>query len=85
MTALYDAILATVPRHHVVTVDTLRDAIDAAQLTTFERGEIFRHGVRMGYLQALPTWVPSTHAPAKHRAVRQYRRTAKPVRPGVAA
>jgi hypothetical protein len=76
----YRDILATIPPRAQTSTNTLREAIDAAQLTTFERGELFRFGSRHGYLEPLMLWEPSTAPAAKGRYVRCYRRTSKPVR-----
>ena len=80
--ARYANLIASIPTHHQVSINTLRERIEAAQLNTYERGALFRYGVRMGYLTALDHWEPSTAPEAKYRHVRCYRRTVKPV-PGV--
>ena len=78
--ARYLNILATVPPHVQASMNTLREVVDAAQLNQFERGELFRYGVRHRYLTALMLWEPSTAPAAKSRWIRCYRRTTKPVR-----
>jgi hypothetical protein len=78
--ARYRNLLAAIPRGHQASMNTMRELIDAAQLTRFERGEIWRYGVRHKYLTALDHWEPSTAPLAKGRHVRTYRRTSKPVR-----
>lgn len=80
MSLRYDTILATVTPGQTCTVDTLRDVIEAAQLTRFERGELFRHGIRAGLLTTRHLTVASTHPAAKARRVQIYERTHKPVR-----
>jgi hypothetical protein len=78
--ARYRNLLASIPRGHQASMNTMRELIDAAQLTRFERGEIWRYGVRHGYLVALNVrGEPSTDPAAKGRLVCQYRRTSKPV------
>jgi hypothetical protein len=78
--ARYLNLLATISPRAQASMNTLREHIDQAQLTVFERGEIWRYGVRHGYLVALDHWEASTSPAAKGRYVRTYRRTAKPVR-----
>lgn len=78
-------VLATVPPRTQASMNTLRDRANDAQLTTFERGELFRYGVRHGYLVALDHWEASTSPAAKCRYVRCYRRTSKPVGTGAKA
>lgn len=82
VTCRYLNILATIPPRAQTSMNTLRPVIEDAQLSTFERGELFRYGVRHGYLVALDHWEPSTSPAAKGRYVRCYRRSTKPV-PGV--
>lgn len=74
-----DLLAAMQPRTQVST-NTERGRIDAAQLNAFERGELWRFGVRHGYLKPLMLWQASTAPAAKGRFVRCYRRTSKPVR-----
>lgn len=76
----YLNLLATVPPRTQASMNTLRERVQDAQLTTFERGELFRYGVRHGYLVALNVrGEPSTDPAAKGRLVSLYRRTTKPV------
>lgn len=77
--ARYLNLIEAMPLRAQVSINTERERIDAAQLTTFEHGELWRFGVRHGYLTALMLWEPSTSPAAKGRYVRCYRRTAKPV------
>lgn len=78
----YMNLLAAMPSRHQVSINTERERVQAAQLNQWESGELFRYGVRHGYLVALDHWEPSTSREAKCRHVRCYRRTSKPV-PGV--
>ncbi len=79
--ARYLNLLATINPRAQASMNTLREHIDQAQLSTFERGEIWRYGVRHGYLVALNVrGEPSTDPAAKGRRVSLYRRTTKPVR-----
>lgn len=76
-------LLAAMTPGAVVSMNTEREHIDTVQLTTFEHGELWRYGVRHGYLEALNVrGEPSTDPAAKGRLVCQYRRTRKAV-PGV--
>lgn len=77
--ARFRNLLAAIPARAQCSINTERERIEAAQLTTFEHGELWRYGVRHGYLTALMLWEPSTSPAAKHRYVRCYRRTSKPV------
>lgn len=74
-----------------VTVDLIRDELDAAQTSSAERSGAFTAACTDGYLTGvfllLPWWsldpihaaVPSHHPAAKGRLVKLYRRTDKPV------
>jgi hypothetical protein len=76
----YANLLAAMTPGAVVSMNTERERIDAAQLTRFERGEVWRYGVRHGYLVALDRrGEPSTDPAAKGRLVCLYRRTRKAV------
>lgn len=77
--ARYRNLLASIPAHAQCSVNSERERIDAAQLTTYEHGELWRYGVRHGYLTALMLWEPSSAPSAKRRYVRCYRRTSKPI------
>lgn len=63
----------------VLTIDSVRDEVEARQLTNHERGQCFRDAVSAGYLVATRTVQPSTHPPAKGRLVERYVRTTKRV------
>ena len=76
----YRDIIATIPSRAQCSANHQADVIDAAQLTNHERGELWRYGVRQGYLTPLMLWEPSTSPAAKGRHVRQYRRTTTPIR-----
>ncbi len=77
--ARYRNLLSAMPPRAQVSMNTERERIEAAQLTTFEHGELWRYGVRHGYLTALVLWEPSTAPAAKRRYCRCYRRTSKPI------
>lgn len=76
----------------LVTIDHIRDELDAAGLSSAEKSGAFRTAAFEGYLTgvflALPglnvdhpvhAAVPSTHPAGKGRYVKVWRRTAKPV------
>ena len=77
--ARYLDLLASIPARAQCSINTERERVEAAQLSTFEHGELWRYGVRHGYLTPLMLWEPSTSPAAKGRWVRCYRRTSKPV------
>lgn len=75
-----------------VTADTIRDQLDAADLSSAEKSGAFKAACRDGYLTgvflSLPGFdiahpihaaVPSTHDAGKGRYVKLYRRTSAPV------
>ena len=77
--------LAHIAPGHEVTVDLIRDALDASQATSREIGDGLAQACRDGYLTGLgPAGYalcrPSTHPAAKARLVRVYRRTRKAIR-----
>ena len=76
------------PDGYYVTVDTVREAFDAAQCTSAERGGAFRTACIQGFLRpvtvalgerTVAVTVPTDHPEGKGRLVRLYRRTAKKV------
>lgn len=83
--------ISTIPTGNGVTVDVIRDELEAAQCSSAEKGDAFRVACSDGYLTGvfmlLPWWsldpihaaVPSHHPAAKGRLVKLYRRTAQPV------
>lgn len=83
--------IANIAPNTYVTVDTIRDALDAAQLSSPERSGGLRTACADGYLRPvyhlLPGFslepvhvaVPSTHPAAKGRHILVWRRTAKQV------
>jgi hypothetical protein len=82
--------IATLPDGYYVTADTVREAFDAAQLTSAERGGAFRTACTVGllrpvtvlipgHLQPVHVDVPTTHEAGKGRRVLLYRRTPKRV------
>jgi hypothetical protein len=75
----YRRILATVEPGAHITIDDLRPVVEASQLTTFERGELFRWGVRNGYLTTRHVTKASTCPSRKNGRVQVYRRTRKAV------
>lgn len=87
----FAALLRTIdglPDGFYLNVDTVRDAFDAAQLTSAERGGAFRTACTEGFLRpvtvalgerTVAVTVPTDHPEGKGRLVRLYRRTGKPV------
>lgn len=80
----YARILATVEAGRRFTIDDIRATVDAAQLTRFERGELFRYGLREGYLTTRHLTRTTTLPSRKHARVQVYTRTKKRVRDLVA-
>lgn len=79
--ASYLAILATVETGRRFTIDDIRAEVEAAQLNAFERGELFRFGLREGLLTTRHTTRASTHPSRKHGRNQEYTRTRRKVRP----
>lgn len=67
-----------------ITVNVLRDDLDAAQIPATARGGLFAQAVNTGYLEPVrlfggDVYVPSTGDSAHRARVRLYRRTSRPV------
>lgn len=77
--AAYLRILATIEPRTRFSIEDIRGAVDAAQLTKYERGELFRFGVREGYLTTRHQTVRSALPSRKHARNQLYTRTRKAV------
>jgi hypothetical protein len=82
--------LQPLPAGKVVSVDTFRDATDAAQLTGAEKAGALTRACHLGYLHAITVLldggmqlgtvqIRTTHAAGKGRWSLAYRRTEQPV------
>lgn len=73
----YLRILATVETGARFTIDDIAGPVEAAQLNTYERGEIMRFGVREGYLTTRHITRTSVRPSRRHARVQIYTRTRK--------
>ena len=78
--AEYLRILATVETGARFTADDVRGLMEAAQLNQWERGEMFRFGLREGLLSTRHMTRTSTNPSRKHARTQEYTRTRKQVR-----
>ena len=78
--AEYLRILAAIDTGRRFTIDDIRDVVEAAQLNAFERGELFRFGLREGLLTTRHVTRASTCPSRKNGRNQEYTRTRRKVR-----
>lgn len=61
------------PVGSVITSDSIRDAIDAAQIRPSLVGPLMGHAVRLGWLRPTGRWQYSARRARKHSRISEYR------------